>query len=183
MTIYFFENPKGKYMSSDGSRRFIRCTGRQAYEYIKQHHYENIRFFEYDDDNGNKIKIELPPETVKKYRKQERREQYVDDIAKDYGGEYVLSLDVTVPTADGDITLLDTIADDDTDVVRDVTHQMDIQALRKALHSLEPEEMDIINHVYFQMNTITEYAEQRGITQQAGSKRLKQVLKKLKNIF
>lgn len=185
MTIYYFEEPNGEYVSVDGSRRFIRHIGRQAYEYIKTHHYKKIRFFEYENDSGDTVKIELPPEYVKKYRKQERHEQYIDDIAVEYGGTDILSLDIALPGSDGDMTLIDTIADEDTDVVQEVLHQMDLQTLQRALHSLQPEETEILYALYLCDNPMSErkYADLTDVPQKTLNDRKKAILEKLKKFF
>lgn len=36
MSIYYFENENGTFFSEDGKRRFIRLSGKEAYDYMRE---------------------------------------------------------------------------------------------------------------------------------------------------
>ena len=77
------------------------------------------------------------------------------------------------------------IPNDDDSIENDVLRQFDLETLRRALDTLTEDEYALICALFLQDEPMTEseYAVQRGTTQQAINKRKKTILKKLRNYF
>ena len=91
---------------------------------------------------------------------------------------------MSIPGED-DIELIETIVDEETDVEADAMHNLDLETLRNALHTLTREEYRIIYLLYLAKVPMSEQeiAERLGISQQAISKRKKAIFAKLRNFF
>ncbi len=60
MSIFFIEDKNGDFFSTDGKRRFIRLSGKAAYDYLSIH--KGKRFYKQTAENGDEdsIFIEIP---------------------------------------------------------------------------------------------------------------------------
>ena len=119
---------------------------------------------------------------MKSFRRYERREQYVADVANTWGYE-VLSLDYE-ETADGEM-LSEVVADEDVNVEKEAFLQIDLETLRKALDTLTEEEYALICALYLQDKpmTLQQYALQIGVHFTTVDYRRKCIFKKIKSFF
>ena len=62
----------------------------------------------------------------------------------------------------------------------EAVHSDELDRLRKALETLEPEEYELIHALYYEEISEERLAQQAGITQQGISKRLKKIYRKIK---
>ena len=183
--IYYFEDKNGTILSSDGTRRFRVLTGKQAYAHLNTDECKGKRFYKFFDENGDEINIELPQEHVKEYRKQERHEQYVSETQNE-SGVVIVSIDEIIDKKSGEaIRLEEVIADQDVDVVAEVMHEMDLETLRKAIQTLDPEEIELLNYLYLSKTPVSErtMSQKTGIPQKTINNRRKSILQKLKKFF
>ena len=184
MKIYYIEDPNGTYASENGSRRFTRLEGKEAYDFLKSSMGQGRRFMKLVniDSDDDEINIEVHSKNMKSIRKHERREQYVADIANTWSYE-VLSLDYE-ETTDGEM-LSEIVADEDVNVEKEVFQKIDLETLRKALDALSEDEYALICALFLQDKPMAEceYAAHVGITQQAVNKRKRATLNKLKKYF
>ena len=184
MKIYYIEDQNGKYASTDGSRRFTRLEGKAAYDFLKSPMGQGRRFMKLVniDSDEDEINVEVHSNEMKSFRRYERREQYVSDVANTWGYE-VLSLDYE-ETADGEM-LSEVVADEDVNVEKEAFMQIDLETLRKALVTLTEDEYALICALYLQDKPMTEreYAKSIGVPRTTLEHRKKLVLQKLKNFF
>lgn len=87
MAIYYIENPNGKYPSEDGSRRFDKLSGKDAYAYLQTEEGKSKRFMKANDaeDDGDIVYVEVRKKDIPAFRVDERREQYVNDCIEQSG--------------------------------------------------------------------------------------------------
>lgn len=184
MKIYYIEDQNGKYASADGSRRFTRLEGKAAYDFLKSPIGQGRRFMKLVniDSDEDEINVEVHSKEMKSFRRYERREQYVADVANTWGYE-VLSLDYE-ETADGEM-LSEVVADEDANVEKDAFMQIDLETLRKALDTLTEDEYALICALYLQDKPMTEreYSMASGIPRKTINDRKIRILKKLKSFF
>ena len=184
MKIYYFEDPNGKYVSKDGSRRFAKLEGKEAYDFLKSPMGQGRRFMKFVslDEDEDEINVEIQKNRIKTFRRYERREQYVADVTNTRGYE-VLSLDYE-ETADGEM-LSEVVADEDVDVEKEAFLRIDLDTLRKALDTLAEDEYTLICALYLQDKPMTEreYSMASKIPQKTINDRKVKVLKKLKSFF
>lgn len=184
MKIYYIEDQNGKYASADGSRRFTRLEGKAAYDFLKSPMGQARRFMKLVniDSDEDEINVEVHSKEMKSFRRYERREQYVADVADTWGYE-VLSLDYE-ETADGEM-LSEVVADEDVNVEKEAFLQIDLETLRKALDTLTEEEYALICALYLQDKpmTLQQYALQIGVHFTTVDYRRKCIFKKIKSFF
>ena len=84
---------------------------------------------------------------------------------------------------DQDWHFADNIIDESVDVEKIVETQMMIETVRNAISSLNAEEMDIIECLYFQDETIRSVARLKSITHPALIKKRNKILAKLKKFI
>ena len=185
LSIYFIEDKNGDFFSTDRKRRFIRLTGREAYNYLRSEKGRGRRFFRTstEEDNGEKIFVEVPREKQRKIRKSERHDQYVSDCEKLFEGQIISMYDTEI--LDEELTIEEAEMTDGTSVEDTVINNMDIEALHTAIQSLTKEEFAILNMLYFSERKISEtaIAELLSVSVSAVSQRKKSIIKKLKKFF
>lgn len=182
MSIYYIEEKNGDFFSTDGKRRFIKLTGKQAYIYLKQHSEKRFYKTSTEEENGEKVYVEIPNDKLKAVRKTERREQYVSDCEND--SEFtVISMFDCIP--DGDMPIEETLKSGDSCLENIVEDNWEIEVLHKAINSLSTEEFEVINMLFLSPKPMTEkeLGEILGVSQQMISKRKDSIIKKLKNFF
>lgn len=77
----------------------------------------------------------------------------------------------------------DTLEDRDTEIETDLLQRLDFEKLVAALERLLPQQQSLIRRVFFQETSITQIAREMGVSQQAISKQLKGIYKKLKKLM
>jgi DNA-directed RNA polymerase sigma subunit (sigma70/sigma32) len=184
MKVYYIEDENGKYASEDGSRRFTKLEGKVAYEFLKSPTGQGRRFMKLVNTDGgeDEINIEVHHNEIKTFRKYERHDQYVSDVASIWGRE-VLSLDYK-ETSDGEM-LSEVIEDESVNVEKEAFLQINLKKLRKALDTLTEDEYALICALYLQDKPMTEreYSLASGIPQKTINDRKARILKKLKSFF
>lgn len=145
MTTYYIEDKYGEYASIDGTRKFKKMSGKEAYEYLKTPEGKKKRFITtVDTDNNKKIFIELREDDITDYRKAERREQYQRECESKYGYTTLTLLSCIDDDEESGYPCEESIADEQEDIENDYMHREEIKTLRNAIDSLEPNERDLI---------------------------------------
>ena len=87
MAIYYIENENGNILSEDGSKHFMKLSGKQAYEYLKSEEGRQKRFMRTSshEDGGEEEFVEVPSTHIRRHRRDERHEQYVSDCIEGSG--------------------------------------------------------------------------------------------------
>lgn len=114
---------------------------------------------EVDDELGKHI-TEMDEAAAKIDRKETRRHVYMSELEEK--GHYI---------------------PDDTDPLDDVLKEERIKELMAAIEKLQPQQKELLIRVYWNKELQKDIAEDMGISQQAISKRLRVILKFLKNFL
>lgn len=185
LKIFYIEHENGNYFSVDGSRRFIRLTGRKAYKYLSEHN-TGVRYFyptSTQESTKHNVFVEVAEKDICKIRKEVNHKKYLDDLKKESPIICISLLD----QADGEEDLLvqDTIVDESTDIEEKVIHEIELEMLRRALQTLSDDELKMIHSLYLSDSTLTEreLGEKLGVPQTTISYRKRRILKKLENIL
>lgn len=187
MAIYYIEHENGSFLSSNGVRRFIRLSGKEAYAYLKTEEGRSKRFVRTSscEDGGEEEFVEIPTSHVSQHRKGERRVQYVSDCIENSGfvtiSLYAMEDDEGSDLSSGE----DLISNPSSDVEAQVLHEISLEILRSALKALTDEERKLVHALYLSERRCSErkLAEIMGISQVAVHKRKNAVLEKLRNFF
>ena len=75
------------------------------------------------------------------------------------------------------------IPDKRVDVVAEALANMDLEKLRAAMETLLPRQRDLIREVFFEEKTLTEIADEYGVSYQALQDRLCKILERLRKFF
>ena len=148
MADYFIESKNGEYPSWDGKRRFIKLSGKEAYEYLQTEEGRKKRFMKVDDDKGQISYFEIPADKVKEHRKDERRKQYVDDCREESGIVIVPITSALEDEQSEHCVTEESIADESVNVEEEAIHRIESDRLRRALMSLSDEEVLLILEAY-----------------------------------
>ena len=73
--------------------------------------------------------------------------------------------------------------DVENEVISDILRKNNIQRLYHAIAQLSPKQRDLIQSIYFDNVSVSEYASREGVTQSAISQRLMTARKKLRKFF
>lgn len=187
MAIYYIENENGNYLSGDGSRRFMKLSGRQAYEYLKSAEGQTKRFMRTSshEEGGEEEFVEVPSAYIQQHRKQERHEQYVSDCMENSGlitiSLYAMEADESSEVASGE----ELIADPAPAVEEQVLHELELETLRRAMKTLTDEELWLLHRLYLSDTPVRELqlSRETGIPQKTLNDRKMRALKKLRNFF
>ena len=146
MSIFYFEDENGTFLSTNGERRFIRLRGKEAYAYINQRD-DKVIYFEQtvtDEDNGELIFIEISKEKINS-DKDKNHEKYLAKCRKKY--PYIM-LSLYQPLDNADdlevVTIEDTVSCDDESLedtaIREIEREVVRRALRRSLKFLTDRE-------------------------------------------
>ena len=186
MSIYYFENENGTFFSEDGKRRFIRLSGKDAYDYMRENKTGDSYFVQTvtdDTEDGEKVFVEVPKSSVSVYRGGTYHAQYLSKMRKKKRYRLV---SLYHPTEDGDGTaVVDKYSDDGHTVEDAVIREINLEILRRALKTLTDDELKIVRSLYLSDNPISEreLSRELGIPQKTLNNRKKRVLNKLKKFF
>ena len=120
MSIYYFENENGTFFSEDGKRRFIRLSGKEAYDYMRENKTGDSYFVQTvtnDTEDGEKVFVEVPKSSVSVYRGSTYHAQYLSKMRKKKRYRLV---SLYHPTEDGDGTAVVDKYSDDGHTVEDI---------------------------------------------------------------
>lgn len=182
--VFYIEDNNGQYVSADGSKRWTRLTGQALYDFLQTERGKKTYFFVDTDDNGVAIGVEIRnTELASNLKGDKNHGDYLKQV-RDESGYITVSFDY-FETEDGTSTGDEVIPNNDDSIENDVLRQFDLETLRRALDTLTEDEYALICALFLQDEPMTEseYAVQRGTTQQAINKRKKTILKKLRNYF
>ena len=124
--------------------------------------------------NGQKVKVS--EDIYKVYWREREHEKYLEQVDRKNHLLFFSSLD-----QDGHFA--ENIIDESVDVEKIVETQMMVEALRKAISKLNNEERDIIERLYFNDETLSSVARDKGVTYQTIQWRKDRILRKLKEIL
>ena len=124
--------------------------------------------------NGQKFKVS--EEIYKVYWREREHEKYLEQVDRKNHLLFFSSLD-----QDGHFA--ETLVDESVDVEKIVETQMMIEAVRNAISKLNAEERDIIERLYFNDETLSSVARDKGVTYQTIQWRKDRILRKLKEIL
>ena len=124
--------------------------------------------------NGQKVKVS--EEIYKVYWREREHEKYLEQVDRKNHLLFFSSLD-----QDGHFA--ETLVDESVDVENIVETQMMIEAVRNAISKLNAEERDIIERLYFNDETLSSVARDKGVTYQTIQWRKDRILRKLKEIL
>lgn len=186
MATFYIENENGNIFSADGSRRFIKLSGRAAYEYLKTEECNAKRFMKTSsfEETGDVEWVEVPACCMRQHRQSERREQYMSDCIEESGfitiSFYATEDDESTDVASGE----ELIADPDCDVEEQALRNITIDTLREALATLTEDEMWLVTQLYLADGYMSdcELSKASGIARTTINYRKRRVLKKLKMI-
>lgn len=187
MATFYIENENGHFFSSDGTRRFMRLSGKAAYEYLSSEEGKRKYFMKTSafEDGGELEWIEVPEDLVPQHCKEKRREQYVSDCIEESGfvtiSFYAAADDDSSDVASGEELIEDPTCDVEVQALRNI----DIATLRGALKKLTAEEMWLLERLFLSASPVSEnkLSHELGITQSTLNYRKRQVLNKLKKYF
>ena len=124
--------------------------------------------------NGQKEKVS--EDIYKVYWREREHEKYLEQVDRKNHLLFFSSLD-----QDGHFA--ETLVDESVDVENIVETQMMIEAVRNAISKLNAEERDIIERLYFNDETLSSVARDKGVTYQTIQWRKDRILRKLKEIL
>ena len=124
--------------------------------------------------NGQKVKVS--EDIYKVYWREREHEKYLEQVDRKNHLLFFSSLD-----QDGHFA--ETLVDESVDVEKIVETKMMIEAVRNAISKLNAEERDIIERLYFNDETLSSVARDKGVTYQTIQWRKDRILRKLKEIL
>lgn len=187
MEIFYIESKEGNILSANGDRRFIKLSGKAAYEYLKTEEGKGKRFMKTSsfEETGDVEWVEVPACCMRQHRQSERREQYMSDCIEESG--FITISFYAAEDAEGtDVASGEELIEDPTcNVEVQALQNIEIAALRSALKKLTPEEMWLVERLFLSSCPTNEnrLSKELGITQSTLNYRKKQVLNKLKKFF
>ena len=183
MAVYYIENDNGSFASADGTRRFIKLSGKEALDYLRTEEGSKKRFMRTSrhEDGGEDEFVEVTPGYLKQHRREERREQYISDCME--ASEFITISLYAMQDNDSDdlISGEELIADPTVDIEEQALRAIDLGMLRQSLASLTEKEMWLIHRLFLSETPVTELqlSRETGIPQKTLNDRKMRVLKKL----
>lgn len=164
---------------------WVQLTGREYFRFIKDPANKERCFVTLDnggDSDAGVIFMEATPEEYRKWRSEYRShirllKQNMEFI------EQQASLDAPL-VDDEETNLHDVVADESVNVADEVSNQLDLETLREALKTLSPEEMQIINAMFFDNDELLSdrrLAEKLKLSKSALHRRKEKIFEKIKN--
>lgn len=183
MAIYYIENENGSFASADGTRRFIKLSGKEALDYLRTEEGSKKRFMRTSryEDGGEDEFVEVTPEYLKQHRREERRKQYVSDCIEN---SEIITISLYAMQADENDDIIsgeELIADPTVDVEEQALHEIDLETLHQALTALSDKELWLIHRLFLSETPVTELqlSRETGIPQKTLNDRKMRALKKL----
>ena len=148
-TKFYIKDENGNILSMDGKTRYTLLEGKAAYDFLKTEDGKRRCFHVEIDENGDKLGIEANPEIEKQYEADERHARYLRQIEVECNITVVSANMLVSVAGEDDIEMVETFADQETDVESSAMHNADIKTLHEALKFLTPKEYAIIYHLSF----------------------------------
>lgn len=185
MSIYYIEDKCGTYFSPDKKRRFIKLTGKSAFDFLRSEAGKGRQFYKTStkEESGEIVFVEVPAEKIKSIRSEQRRRQYIAE--RDRQSEKSIVSIYGMENEDDAISGEEVIDSGDESVEETAMRNIELEHLHYAIQSLSKEESELVQMLYLSSNPMTErqIAEAIGISQQAVNKRKLSVIKKLKTFL
>lgn len=134
--------------------------------------YRNKRFIQVDD----KL-LEVSQREYETFNKEEQRIKYIARADKKL---QIISYD---NEDENGTVLINTIRDTSCDIENEIERMIEIEQLKKALLKLTNEEYELIKALFYEEETVREYAERKGIPFTTIQSRKNKIIEKLKNIL
>lgn len=134
--------------------------------------YKNKRFIQVDD----KL-LEVSQREYETFNKEEQRIKYIARADKKL---QIISYD---KEDENGTVLINTIKDTSCDIENEIERMIEIEQLKKALLQLSNEEYELIKALFYEEETVREYAERKGIPFTTIQSRKNKIIEKLKNIL
>lgn len=134
--------------------------------------YKNKRFIQVDD----KL-LEVSQREYETFNKEEQRIKYIARADKKL---QIISYD---NEDENGTVLINTIKDTSCDIENEIERMIEIEQLKKALLQLSNEEYELIKALFYEEETVREYAERKGIPFTTIQSRKNKIIEKLKNIL
>ena len=184
-TKFYIKDENGIFLSTDGKVKYTCLEGKELFDFLKTEDGKARSFHVDIDENGDKIGIEAEPKMVSACAEQRERDRYRHKLKAKLNITIISANTMVSIPGEDDIELLETVVDEDANVEESAMHNLDLETLRNALHTLSNEEYCIIYHLYLAKIPMSEeeIAKRLGISQQAVSKRKKAIFSKLRNFF
>ncbi len=184
MSIYYIEDKNGDYFSTDRKKRFIRLSGKAAYEYLSAHREKRFYKLAPEDESEENVFIEVPTSKVSHIRKDERRAQYVADIRKKSGISEISLYAIKGSDHGERCTGEELIEDVAIDVESTAIHNIELEKLYQAVQSLSEDEQELVARLYSKKpTTIIDLSKEWNVHYSTISRRHKAILRKLKNFL
>ena len=184
MSIFFIEDKSGDFFSTDGKRRFIRLSGKAAYEYLSIH--KGKRFYKLTSENGNEdsIFIEIPISKISNIRKSERHNQYAADCKKKSQINEVSLYDIQEDKDDEKCNGEELIEDCNMNVEDAAIHKIQLEKLYQAIKLLSKDEQELIACIYNdEPMTVRELSKKWKVHYSSISRKHTAILKKLQKFL
>ena len=184
MSIYYFENENGSFLSENGKRRFIRLSGNAAYEYMRTNRSKDMYFIQTvtKETDGEKVFVEVPKNAVPEVRREINHDNYLSRVKRRQRKKNYIYYPLQI--GDGK-AVFDKYGDDGHSVEDAVLHEIDLEILRRALKYLSEEELRIIRELYLSDKPIAEreLSRRMNIPVTTLNYRKKRALNKLRRFF
>lgn len=172
----FIRDEHGDYYSSDGTIRYKRLHGEAIKSFFSTDRGKLTRLY-----IVNNIGIEIVNSDKEIIRRDERHRQYIADTKRKHP---YICVSISTQSDDG-LSGEEVLRDESVDVQETVLNRIMSEQVRKALEQLDESERQLIEALFFHEPKISqaELAKKNGMTQQAVSYRLAQILRKLRKIL
>lgn len=185
MKIFYIENEKGNYFSTNRKRRFIRLVGKEAFHYLKKHRSQIAYFYPTttEEDGGHLVFVEIPEESASKIRSDLNREKYVKDTLKK--SPYVIISLFDQAEGEEELTVQDTVIDESVNVEDKVILEIELEMLRRALKVLSDDDLRIVYSMYLSDDPLSEtkLSEILGIPRTTLMSHRDQIFSRLRRLF
>lgn len=185
MKIYYIENEKGDYFSTNGKRRFIRLVGKEAFNYLKKHRSEIAYFYPTttEERGSNLVFVEISQENASKIKSDLNHEKYIKDTIKK--SPYVIISLFDQAEGEEELTVQDTIIDESVNVEDKVILEIELEMLRRALKVLSDDDLRIVHSMYLSDDPLSEtkLSEILGIPRTTLMSHRDQIFSRIRRLF
>ncbi len=184
MSIYYIEDKNGDFFSTDGKRRFIRLSGKAAYEYLSIHKGKRFYKLTSEQKSEDSVFIEIPISKISNIRKDERHTQYVADCKKESQISEVSLYDIQEDKNGERCKGEELIEDCSTSVEDAAIHNIQLEKLYQAIQLLPKDEQELIACIYNdEPMTVRELSRKWKMHYSSISRKHTAILKKLQELL
>ena len=177
---FYVLDEQGTIKSTDGTKSYALLQGEELHLYLKSPQGKNKEFLKAEDEYGNEIGIEIPPEKLAQYKKEKNREDYLRQVQEE--------MEITIVSFDSviidgeEMSGEEAIPDESMMAEELLIEKEERQKLKDALRSLSKEELYIIKGLFFDCPRKTEtiLGKEMGMSHQAVHKKKQKIFEKIK---